>query len=746
MSDPVSFVLDIRFPDQAPQRVSVSGKLVIGSSEKSDVSIEEYGLSPMHLSFRVHNSVLSLHNLGGKNETHLGEQLLNHGKMYILNIGDELKLGDIEIIIRAEADSHEVSDEYKNLFENNDQVVSEESANEATEEISNINVEDIEEDLEEEVEAELKSDKAPVEKKFDFSNYSSEELSDEEDFEEEFDEDAEGEKSNFLTKVTSLFKIKQKKSNPRELKFDKANVKRTYSPAPGIFTRFFSFISKVCISISLVMEVFPLFEIDALLAPHFNKITKLLETIPYGHYLTNNLMQIVLVFIVLELLFSLLLGMGLPELLFGVRNEKSFLLSRVQAVLRTLISIVTTPLIIFDLPSIVKKRTLKEVLTGSRLSVPSKSLQIVGIFLFFPLFLLTPIVTPIILNLDSFKTINITEQRPIKIKKDHKIKRIWPSSSMKAKFSGKWDKRITILPTIKPFKKKVIPGVDFYQMEKKLKWLKVQYFTDFNILKSIKDNRDVNPMFAIHYPDLLENLNSKKSRDFSPAAFDQLKKVILNSLNLNFNDPLHLFINHGPFFKDLSALKSQLMGQLQVQPKSKISYYSTPKKFLLFSEYRSSKYYKIQVMVLNLKGQAIIYKSNSELKHANFAKKQVSNLFQNYKILKNTDTANSWDWSKTLDLLKTISETKKDITDLEIASVYDFFFENSLKVMNEGKELDKRKELLEKYSIYLVSIQTYLESLTEFTTLPKVSELVDSLNRLNQALKNKNLDFFSINP
>ena len=59
------YFLDFRIPGADSERIPVVDKITVGSDDDVEVSVDDYGLAPRHGIFRVHNDVLSIHNLGG---------------------------------------------------------------------------------------------------------------------------------------------------------------------------------------------------------------------------------------------------------------------------------------------------------------------------------------------------------------------------------------------------------------------------------------------------------------------------------------------------------------------------------------------------------------------------------------------------------------------------------------------------------------------------------------------------------
>ena len=89
--------LDIHIPGQEVKKIKLDETFTIGSDRASDLEIE--GLAPIQFKFRQQNKILTLMMLGPKDSGSIGSQKLQRGKMYILDVGDKIRTGDIKIFV-----------------------------------------------------------------------------------------------------------------------------------------------------------------------------------------------------------------------------------------------------------------------------------------------------------------------------------------------------------------------------------------------------------------------------------------------------------------------------------------------------------------------------------------------------------------------------------------------------------------------------------------------------------------------
>lgn len=733
MSDQVSYELDIRFPDQSPHRVEIEGKLSLGSSEKSDLCIEDYGLSPVHLSFRTHNGVLSLHNLAGKNKTLLADQELIHGKMYILNIGDELKIGDINIFIREGEQTEETPEELKSLFEDEtDPNVEAPTPEKHSIEYEEVNNEDSTESAQEE------------ENSLNFQSIN--ELADDEDDDDEDYEEEAGEKT-LVEKLTGIFKFK--KTDLKEQIVSNNKNKTIPMVAPGFFTRLFSFLSLLAISYTVVDQIFPIFEVGTFIDKYLLEFKALVSDVPYSKYVTLKILHIVVAYFAIDLITTFLFGVNIAYLLLGVRNDSGAIAKRLKGVLRSIIGLATTPFIIFDLPCIVKKRSLKEFITSSRLHTPSKFLQTIGFLFVFPIFVLSPLYAPLLPHYESFSARNILQQKRVKFSKKEKlIEKEWSNSNISLNFKGSVPSNQLLFPSIKLKKTKADARLKFNSLKKLDSWSSLSMLEEVDLLNYIKEGSDFNPMFSIHYPDLIKSLSKEsKSSNLSKLDLIQLEQLLKKSMNL---DPLKLhetFLSHGPFLQDLLLINKNLKKSLDISSSEPISIYRDENKLIVSKVNRNSNVFRSRYLIIFNNRTTYLLRSSIPKKYFSVTSKLILNFLQSSTPYSPINYPEEFSWDQALNTLSSIVETKKDLTEDELAKTYEFFFEFSRMYMVELLNLDENKRTKPLNSLVkeLKMISSFLEGVLEFNEFNKVEELSSSINRLIENIESNNLSFFSIN-
>ena len=88
--------------------------------------------------------------------------------------------------------------------------------------------------------------------------------------------------------------------------------------------------------------------------------------------------------------------MTIGHALLLISGNESLVANRLKGLIRWTISLITTPLIFLDLPCIIGKRTLKEMLSGSHLMYRFGLAKILGPLFLFPFFAVVLFLFPLL--------------------------------------------------------------------------------------------------------------------------------------------------------------------------------------------------------------------------------------------------------------------------------------------------------------------------------------------------------------
>lgn len=198
-------------------------------------------------------------------------------------------------------------------------------------------------------------------------------------------------------------------------------VKIAKPPASGIINRFFSLVIDSLFALS-IHEVFKPIEeyksffdsvpgeIHAFLTPifkehvtpHYNTLIKDFPIVQdgvdavAGFEFLNEAVSFFVLIVSVRILTTLLFRVSIGQFFIGVRDKTgTFITGRLKGILRELIGFLTFPLIIFDLPALINKRTFKEFLSFTRLTTPFSFASIVMTFVWVPLFVFIYLASPL---------------------------------------------------------------------------------------------------------------------------------------------------------------------------------------------------------------------------------------------------------------------------------------------------------------------------------------------------------------
>ncbi len=374
---------------------TLTHQLSVGS-EIGNIIIADPSVSPRHASFVLQQDVVSVIDHGSVAGTYVNGKKIPSGKYFILEESDTILLGELEIKLRAGRAA----------------VIAEDGPKEEE-------VPEAEDDYEDELPPPVVE--APVE----------EELPPEDPIEEK-------------KQKVEYYRPPQRKNEEPVKAVTKPKTKKkslTISapqPAANALVRVMAIAADFIVAYGLLIVLMPFDEfrdflnfvpdsLSALLGMEWTNLWTLLQE-DYGfvteiiqdlyNFLSGvfDFVPLLIVFIVLRMITTLILGVSISELMLGVRGTGNGIWSRVGGVIRVLVGVLTWPFVIFDLPALISKRTLKEVLTFTRIYNPSKFATILGIILYIPLTVAFVLVSPLIQGFEPPEPILISDKIDQRVK------------------------------------------------------------------------------------------------------------------------------------------------------------------------------------------------------------------------------------------------------------------------------------------------------------------------------------------
>jgi pSer/pThr/pTyr-binding forkhead associated (FHA) protein len=396
------FILELSNMEGSPT-YNLTHQLTVGS-EVGNIVIADPSVSPRHCTFILQEEVVSVLDHGSVAGTFINGQKIPPGRYIILEETDNIRVGDLEVQVHVKTDS---------VKEEIEEAVPEQAEEEEPEKAE-------EEDMEEKPvpETNAKESKPSFFKKW-FKSKSKDKKEDD---------------------SSGLYRKEHKREFKKEDRKPKSVALSGNSPyATNSLVRVFAVLCDILVAYALYIVLIPfdefrqfsndvpamlgsLLDVDwnalwAALNEDYAFLGELLKDIYTLSAVTFHLGPLIFLFILVRLITTLLFGVTISEAFLGVRSHGNAAWKRIGGVLRVLIGIVTGPLIIFDIPAIVSRRTFKEFMTFTHTYVISKFLTILGIILYLPLLVAIALLAPLIQGLELPEPIAVSDvlERRIKV-------------------------------------------------------------------------------------------------------------------------------------------------------------------------------------------------------------------------------------------------------------------------------------------------------------------------------------------
>ncbi len=594
----------------------ISPKLTIGR-EVGELLIDNDSISPRHCTLLVSRDVVSIIDHSSEEGTFVNKKQLAAGKMFILNPKDKLKLGKLTAkiefkhtpVIQAESEVEhelEVDDEFSE-----DSLVHE-VAEMPTPNTEMLSLETpIEEEDEEEIESQPMSER---EKQQEYSMMTSKGIILDQHRKEvlkksakskvdiyqpeidEEDDEVKG-KTSFFSKLR-FWKKKEKKAkvvaaSGKGKKVTKPKV--VEPPATSGLIRIVAFGLDTLFAMTLHTIASPIEEFESLFISFPNTLKEIFDPV-YQEYLKplvdqastsseviadiinmlgeSELIKLIMPYfffaIALRMLTSLLFGLSLGQVVMGIKIFKeSFFLKRIKGLVREFLGLITLPFIIFDIPTLFGKRSLKEVLTFSRIYTPHPMGTNITIFFWIPVAILIYACAPVLEGFEAIEPIVVDTQGE---------KRIEPwiyTRPVSSEFLGvKFDQteNMKVVPlidiSIKDKKKFRKYGLYFYNVETKQSLSVFKDKGNIKLLNLFREYKEENPLIWFYEPYIQEFVESMKLNNTSFKA--KIDKQDINNISQEFRELLknvfeldlvtlpNFLVEEGPFIKAHVNLKKRL--------------------------------------------------------------------------------------------------------------------------------------------------------------------------------------------
>lgn len=276
-------------------------------------------------------------------------------------------------------------------------------------------------------------------------------------------------------------------------------------------------------------------------------------------------------------LHTLIFGVSLFEMLAGFRSSGPWWWRRVGGASRQLVDIILGPFLVFDLPLLRGKASMKEQLSGSRLLMTKKS-GAWKLYLVLPLILIFSVSGPLFKNLAMMDGLVVSfekiDKKELKKSDDFNSFQDFNSEKFHFKiFSSLAGGRFSLFPDFEfvkiQKKKRLSPYLLIFDHTNKTSGhLKVGHKLQF--LDLLRVGARGNPLFGKTFPALAEALREKPGK-FDPRPYDpkvgnklllnpmikdDIKRLVRASFELGMGNIVGHVLRYGPFLRGFIELRS----------------------------------------------------------------------------------------------------------------------------------------------------------------------------------------------
>lgn len=494
---------------------------------------------------------------------------------------------------------------------------------------------------------------------------------------------------------------------------------------------------------------------------------------------TLNVGPLILLFILVRLLSTLLLGVSISEAALGVRSQGNMIWKRLGGFLRVLIGVITGPLIIFDISSIVSRRTFKEFMTFTHTYLSSKFLAILGVLLYLPLVISAALLSPLIQGMELPEPILVNsklEKRVRLVEKNNEQQIIKNEESSKfLKVRINYDPNaVSIIPLFKftEQKKKISyrTSIDFYIRDLQRE-VEVELFKTFDLRELIgiglKGNFFLYDKFPALYnfvysTDSLNPAFKSKNDDKANQKFaDQFVTFTKLCFELSPENAFEYMESYTPFLKSLMDYRSSFLELIEFKEFSEIQFFKIGNAYFLKISYLRQKPFDLILPLIMGEGRLI---------KAEFDKKEKLGNVKNslYKFaLSETDW---FDYKKestneevlgslqVLDFFSSLDLKKQILTDNKAKALYGYYFEKSAEVLKKSDPIEMKLWEKSLKSIFLIMEkmkENYNKEKSKIASDPGAVDpeaqeedsrlrLFQNFQELKEAFENNNREYFSI--
>lgn len=772
--------------------------------EVGEVIIDDDIISPRHCTFTKNQDVISLMDHSSQSGTTIGKNKLSPGRNYIINESDKIRLGDLNVKIQTQAIDYEegvtaeqptsmadvamkvppvreepeidhtaelkletsaVEDVTQTEIKNIDATVSNITAGT----VADIEVPKTKKELK--LEAKAAKQKAKAEAKQ--AKLEAKLAAKEAKMQAKLD--AKAAKKQGKVKATDRKKTEKKRAKNAVLEASSTIPRLIALVIDGLFAfmifeilspyedfhNSLKYIPELVHKIIIKFTSFNIVENFQVLIVKYPSLGSIVEEITVYETEIKEIFYLYVLFGVLRVFGAFTFGVSLGQFVIGMTGQGNLLWQRVGGALREMIGVVTYPFLVFDLSTLFSVRSLKELVTFTKVTTQSTLRTTLLTIIFLPLFVAAVLIAPLFQGVEIHATYDIKmEEKGLMASKNYKYE------SDKMNLSMELHNKFITLPNFKFIKNK---SKNFVKRE--LKFIssagEVVLFShektfDFAKLIKIALSKDLFPKknfphlygYIFNVGNSNKNFNATLKDDEKLAIAKDVKSLLKICFALGFDEIIDHVKIHGPFLKGFIDFRDRIDELIDGTP-TNLNIFPVGNNFFITAQIAESNNLRTIMIPIFHEGHVYSVTTNKKIKFDALSEHYLSHInwfnVDKKKIkLRHSPNLNVLE---VIDYFMDMNLSEKNRMDLN-QTLYGHLYEVGKVALDSGnknlrievqrsigniidliKVLDKQKK---KPDPKLIKQNANIEIMDPF------DKLNQNINELLRALKKNNFEYFGI--
>lgn len=276
-------------------------------------------------------------------------------------------------------------------------------------------------------------------------------------------------------------------------------------------------------------------------------------------------------------LFILLSRVTLSQLCLGMTTHTNFLWSRLGGIIRNALGLVTLPFLIFDFPVILGRRSFKEVVSFTHLSVSPGVIQTLKGSLYLGIVFIGLLLSPLLNRPEFIQGKPITDYSKITMKEKGRLPATLgneiASKSLKLKTFLTPRGQMTYFPQFslvqEKDKKKLLPQISFYHPGRNLKG-NLTYINTLFYKELFLVAKKWNPVFEMKFP-LINQFIQKQDGKWTPGHKKEAIRLVRSFFNIKIENIWEHVVKFGPFIQGHVDAREHILEKLPQGPVKSVS-------------------------------------------------------------------------------------------------------------------------------------------------------------------------------